>query len=61
MFLSTESRRYGAHGTKPHQLAPSAWQVSFNLDQPDLPILAKLPSALFDLEQLVECILALVE
>jgi hypothetical protein len=30
MFLSTESRRHGTHGTKPHQQSLSAWQASFD-------------------------------
>jgi hypothetical protein len=61
LFLSVESRRLGTHGTKPHQQPPSASQVSFGLDYPHLPDLAKLLSALFDLEQHVGCYLALVE
>jgi hypothetical protein len=61
LSLSTESRRRGTHGTKPCQQPSSAWQESFNPDQPNLTVLAKLSSVLFDLEQLVECILALVE
>jgi hypothetical protein len=61
LFLSTESRRFGTHGTKPHQQPPSAWQENFGLDYSDLPILATLPSALFNFEQLIECYLALVE
>jgi hypothetical protein len=61
LFLSAESRRLGTHGIKPHQQPPSAWQASFGLDYVDLPNLMKLPSALFDLEQLIECYLALVE
>jgi hypothetical protein len=61
LFLSTEFRRLGTHGTKPRQQLLSAWQVSFSLDYPNLPILAKLLSALFNLEQLVECYLTLVE
>jgi hypothetical protein len=61
LFLSTESRRCSTHGTKPRQQPSSAWQGSFNPDQLDHPVLVKLPSALFDLEQLVECILTLVE
>jgi hypothetical protein len=35
--------------------------MSFSLDYSDLPILAMLLSALFDLKQLVECYLALIE
>jgi hypothetical protein len=61
LFLSAESRRLGTHGTKPHQQLPSACQVSFGLDYSDLPNLVKLLSALFDLEQLIECYLTLVE
>jgi hypothetical protein len=61
LFLSAESRRLDTHSTKPHQQPSSAWQVSFGLDYSDLPNLAKLPSALFDLEQLVECYLTLAE
>jgi hypothetical protein len=61
LFLSIESRRCGTHGTKAHQQLPSPWQASFNPVQPDLPVLVKLPSALFDLEQLIKCSLALVE
>jgi hypothetical protein len=61
VFLSAESRRLGTHGTKPRQQPLSAWQASFGLDYADLPNSTKLPSALFDLEQVVECYLALVE
>jgi hypothetical protein len=42
MFLSFESRTHGTHGAKPHQQAPSAWQVSFNPSQPDLPAHGKV-------------------
>jgi hypothetical protein len=61
LVLSTKSRRLGTYGTKPRQQPPSAWQASFSLDYSNLPVLAKLPSALFDLEQLVKCYLALIE
>jgi hypothetical protein len=61
LLLSVESRRLGTYGTKPRQQPPSVWQKSFSLDYPDLPVLAKLPSALFNMEQPVECYLALVE
>jgi hypothetical protein len=50
LLFSAESKRCGTHGTKPHQQPPSVWQASFNPNQPDLPALAKLPSALSDLE-----------
>jgi hypothetical protein len=61
LFLSVESRRLGTHDTKPHQQPSSASQASFDLDYSDLPILAKLPSALFNLEQLIEFYLAPIE
>jgi hypothetical protein len=61
LFLFVESRILVTHGTKPHQQPPSAWQAGFSLDYPDLLVLAKLPHALFDMEQLVECYLALIE
>jgi hypothetical protein len=47
---SLSSPGHSTHGTKPRQQPLSAWQVSYNPDQPDLPVLAMLPSALFDLE-----------
>jgi hypothetical protein len=61
LFLSAKSRRLSTHDTKPDQQPSSAWQARFSLDYRDLPILAKLPSALFDLEQLIECYLALIK
>jgi hypothetical protein len=55
------------HGRPPYSSLPSPGDVVpmvpnlINLDQPDLLILGKLSSALFDLEQLIECILALAK
>jgi hypothetical protein len=50
LFLSAESRRHGTYGTKPHQWPLSAWQKSFNPNQPDLPALVKWLSTLSDME-----------
>jgi hypothetical protein len=47
LFLFAKSRRRGAHGTKPHQQPPSAWQASFTFN---IPALEKLSSALSNLE-----------
>jgi hypothetical protein len=57
----TQSKRCGTHGTKSRQQLLSAWQESFSLGPLDLLVLVKLPSAMPDLEELVECYLTLVE
>jgi hypothetical protein len=53
LFLSSRSKRGGTHGTRPRQQPPSAWQAIFGPNQPGIPVLAKLSSALSDLEWLI--------
>jgi hypothetical protein len=55
LFLSAKSKRFGTHGTKPHQQPPSAWQVSINPSQPDLPALGEVVESSVRLGITCEC------